>query len=67
MHSKLKKSLAFLLCFSMIMTTGAASVFGDDAPADEAAASDEASDDAAAEDTSDEEEEDAPTKILSSI
>ena len=56
MHSKLKKSLAFLLCFSMIMTTGAASVFGDDAPADEAAASD----DAAAEDTSDEEEEDAP-------
>lgn len=60
MHSKLKKSLAFLLCFSMIMTTGAASVFGDDAPADEAAASDEASDDAAAEDTSDEEEEDAP-------
>ena len=42
MHSKLKKSLAFLLCFSMIMTTGAASVFGDDAPADEAAASDDA-------------------------
>ena len=27
MHLKLKKSLAFLLCFSMLLTTGAASVF----------------------------------------
>ena len=41
MHSKLKKSLAFLLCFSMLLTTGAASVFCEDAPEEEAAASEE--------------------------
>ena len=48
MHSKLKRSLAFLLCFSTILTTGAASVFSEDAPeeaaAEEAAASDDAED-----------------------
>lgn len=57
MHSKLKKSLAFLLCFSMLMTTGAASVFCEDSPEEEtesAAASDEA-------DSSDEEEEEEET------
>lgn len=42
MHSKLKKSLAFLLCFSMLLTTGAASVFCEDAPEEEASASEEA-------------------------
>lgn len=41
MHSKLKRSLAFLLCFSMLLTTGAASVFCEDTPEEEAAASEE--------------------------
>ncbi|MGN1106403.1 MAG: DUF5696 domain-containing protein, partial [Huintestinicola sp.] len=45
MHSKLKKPLAFLLCLSMLLTTGAASVFCEDAPEEEAAASEEESSD----------------------
>ncbi len=44
MHSKLKKSLAFLMCFSMLMTTGAASVFSEDAPEEDTSASDKADD-----------------------
>lgn len=54
MHSKLKKSLAFLMCFSMLMTTGAASVFSEDAPEEETSASDKA------DDAEEEKEEKAP-------
>lgn len=54
MHSKLKKSLAFLMCFSMLMTTGAASVFSEDAPEEETSASDKA------EEAEEEKEEKAP-------
>ncbi|MBQ5332665.1 MAG: hypothetical protein J6K92_05350 [Oscillospiraceae bacterium] len=53
MHLKLKKSLAFLLCFSMLLTTGAASVFCEDAPEEESAAAEEAA-------AEEEEEEEAP-------
>ncbi|MGN0665552.1 MAG: DUF5696 domain-containing protein [Huintestinicola sp.] len=42
MHTKLKRSIAFMMCLSMVLSTGAVSVFGDDEAApEETSASDE--------------------------
>lgn len=53
MHSKLKKTIACILCFSMVVSTGMVSVYSEDAPAEEEAA---ASEEAAEEESEDEEE-----------
>lgn len=51
MHSKLKKILALILSFSMLLSVGAVNVYGDDEATDETSAEE------AAEDTEEEEEE----------
>lgn len=51
MHSKLKKSIAFMLCLAMLIPAGATAVFSDEEPAAE---------EAAAEESSSEEEEETP-------
>ena len=54
MHSKLKKTIAFLMCFAMMLPMGAVSVYSDDDAAEETSASDNAEKD------EEEEEEEKP-------
>lgn len=55
MHSKLKKSLAYILCFSMMLSAGAAGVYCEDAPEEEETSAAES-----AEEEEEEEEKETP-------